>query len=482
MTNILFWNIRQFGIKKINDTRGGGPANAGGLTYPQVSADRRAIILAEIAATTADIIAIVEVGTGNTAGDLATNTGGVQGSQALLNLLRAANGAAGWRMVPPLWMGSRAYRSVGGLETVAVLYRGVTGNVTRYFTGPNFWSGGAGGISTDPAAGVGAPANYPPQFNGFLRPPGTAVRQIPIGSLYRPSTAFVPSLETQSAARIKYVRPSTKRPRGGVPYAPSRYGGFRPPYMTSFYEVNALTGATRTLTLFSIHAPPRRGDAATLMRTYSQTPEIANAPAGGEIKILAGDFNLNFLNANGNYTNAYAPVTALGYQSLLPTAAVPPVTAGGIEQFRGNFATHLRSVPTRPLPQPAADTLFLWTDPAIPVTDSYYPAYGCTSAGDNTDSLDNILVRPAAGYALTIMNLVTGSPFQVAVPANNAPLGAVALASQFTNPLPLPANPWPQAPAADDFFAADAVQLSSWPNYGRIYSTSDHFGLTTVIP
>jgi hypothetical protein len=477
MTNILYWNIRTFAIRKINNPSAAPANNAGGLTYTQTSADRRAIIMAEIAAAAADIISIVEVRTGRGTGDLVTPSGGLQGAQLLLTLLRAADAAAEWRMVPPLWLGSRVVPTAGGLETVAVLYRGVTGNVTRYFTGPNLWTGGAGFSST-----VGAPGNYPAPFNWFLAEPPTAPRQIPNGSLYRPSTALVPSWETQSAARISYSRASNlghRRARVDL------YGGFRPPYMTSFYEVDGVTGAARTLTLFSIHAPPSRGDAAVLMRTFSRTDEIANAPVGAEIKILAGDFNLNFLNTvTGNYTQVYGPLTGLGYQSLLPTGAGAPVGAGPIKQFRGNFATHLRSVPTKPPPQPAADTLFLWTDPAIPVTDSYYPAYGCTSVAENTDSLDNILVRPAplAPYVLTIMNLVTGSPFQAAVPANNAPLGAVALASQFTNPAAAPANAWPQAPAADDFNAGDAVLLSSWPNYGRIYSTSDHFGLTTTIP
>lgn len=497
MTNLLYWNIRNFAIRKINDPRGGVAPNTGGLTYAVASLDRRAIIMAEIAATTADIIAIVEVGTGNTAGDLATNSGGLQGAQRLLNLLRAANAAAEWRMVPPLWLGSRTMRTVGGLETVAVLYRGVTvnalaGNVTRYFTGPNYWSGGAGGVSTNPpVGGGGVPANYPPALNLFLAPPGTVARAIPVGSPYRPSTALVQSWETQSAARIYYVRPSVKRPRGGVPYNPSMYGGFRPPYMTSFYEVNALTGATRTLTLFSIHAPPGTRDARTLMNFFAQTNEISSAPLGGEIKILAGDFNLNFLDAAGDYDDAYQPVEALGYESLLNTGAVPPVGAGPIEQFRGNFATHLSAVPTQPLPQPAADTLFLWSDPGPPAAaSSYYPAYGGTSADKDTDSIDNILVRPAplVAYPLTIMNLVTGSPFLVAVPPNNAPQGNVVLATNFTNPpppQPFPPPPppyWPLNPTARDFNAGDALQLTSWPNYGRVYSTSDHFGLTTTIP
>ena len=476
MTNILYWNIRQFGIRKINDPRGGAPP-IGAPTYAQRSADRFAVIAAVINAAAPDIISIVEATTGRTNGDLATNTGGLLGSIELLNALRLTNPAAGWRMVPLLWLGSRTTRTAGGLETVAVLYRGVSGNVTRYFTGPNYWVGGAGGVSTDPATGVAAATDYPAPFNGFLAP----ARAIPGGSLYRGGAP-----EQRSAARIYYALPR-RRVRGGAPPNFSRYGGFRPPYMTSFYEVNALTGATRTLTIFSIHSPPQTGLARTLMRYYGQTPEIQAAPGLGEIKILAGDFNLNFLNTGtGLYTNVYGPVTLYGYQSQLPTGLAPPGTAAGIAQFRGNFATHMSSAPAAP---PAANTLFLWSDPGPPAAvPSYYPAYGYTSAADNTDSIDNILVRPAAAYGVTVLNVVTGTPFQAAVPANNAPLGAAALATQFTNPPPPPPFPpppppyWPDNPTAEDFNAASAVQFYTWQNYGCVYSTSDHFGLTTTIP
>jgi hypothetical protein len=494
VTNVLFWNIRNFGIRKINDPRGGVVPNTGGLTYPQTSAARRAIIMAAIAAAAPDIIVIVEVGSGSTPGDLATNSGGLQGASRLLADLRALTPAAGWRMVPPLWLGARVFFArPASTETVAVLYRGITGTVNRYFTGPNLWTIGANGLSVAPAAMGALPiagTNYPPQFDAFLTP----ARAIPGGSLYRPLAP-----ERQSAARITFVRPSNKRPRGGVPYNPSRYGGFRPPYMTSFYEFDTGPMTGRTLTLFAIHSPPRTGPARSMMNDFRATPEIGNAPNAQEIKIMCGDFNLNFLNVAGAYANRYQPLTngPLAYQSLLPTNVVPPGNPAQLQAFRGYFATHTSAVPfTGPANArvpPTAATQFLWSNPAAAPPppppapgDSYYPGYGYTSAADDTDSIDNILVWPVVAQPgpnqLTVMNLVAGSPFvaQAVVPTPGVPLGAQAFPAVFGNPAP-PAG-WAPNPIAPNYAAPLALQLYGWPNYGRIYSTSDHFGLLAAIP
>jgi hypothetical protein len=479
MTNILYWNIRQFSIDLI-DIPGAAGAIAvpgiAGLTNAQAAQQRLTVILDVIAAAQADIISIVEVQTGsNAAGDLAVNGGGLQAANFLLGQLRGLTPAAEWRMVPPLWLGAR--NNIGArAETVAVLYRGVTGNVNRYFTGPNKWTGGAGGLSD---SGPAAAGNYPANYDTFIDDPGAGVpaRNIPAGPgpLYR---AGLP--ENQSAARIEYSRAArvgNRRARVSI------YGGFRPPYMTSFFEQDLVAVTARNLTVFSVHSPPNQVGATTLMRSLAITPEINTAPAAGEIKILCGDFNLDFLDTTGAYAGVYAPVTGLGYQSLLPTGLVPPANAAQRQAYMGYFGTHIKD---QPLLAGAQASRFLWSNGATP---SYYPGYRYLS---NYASIDNILVNaaPALAPPLTIMNLVTGAPFAAstvgtpALPAIAPPLGAnpalaaPILASQIGPP---PAAAFPQNPTAAGYGAANATALCEWHNYGRIYSTSDHFALVTTL-
>ena len=442
MTNIVYWNIRQFSINLIDSPDANFVPNIAGLTYAAASQQRLAVILAVINAAQADIISIVEVQTGSDNwGDLCSDSGGMQAARTLLNRLRLADAAAQWRLVPPLWLGARGGNAPAGVhaETVAVLYRGVTGNVARYFTGPNVWTGGFGGVSVNPLPGPVAPQNYPPPFNTLIDAPAAAMpaRVIPAaGPLYRAG-----QFENQSAARIEFSRAAARA--GGRRARIDIYGGFRPPFMTSFYEVSIIAPLVvqRNLTLFSTHSPPNKTGAKALMRAYAGTPEISDAPGANETKILCGDFNIDFLTAGGAYSGAYAPVIGLGYQSLLPPHPVPPVNPNHRRAYLGYFATHMRDQPRR---ANAAASRFLWSNGAGAL--SYYPGYGYSSTGQ-TASIDNILVNPGAAQPLTIMNLVTGSPFAAPVgwpmpPAPNyPPLGATVLAWQFAN---LPALPvWP---------------------------------------
>lgn len=477
MTNILYWNIQQFSINLINIPGAAGAVpnqGAPGLTDGVAAQQRLGVIMNVINAAAADIISIVEVQTGtNGHSDLATNSGGLQAAAFLLGELRGADPGAQWRMVPPLWLGARNYLDARA-ETVAVLYRGVTGTVQRYFTGPNQWTGN---VSAVPGAGVVA-GNYPLNFNTFIdNGAGVPVRNIPAaaGAANRGGQP-----ENQSAARIFFPRPTVKRPRGEAPYRPSRYGGFRPPYMTSFYEEDVAAGTARTLTVFSVHLPPNQNDATAVMGFLGDTPEIINAPAANEIKILCGDFNLDFLTAAGAYSNVYQPVTAAGYQSLLDDTLIPPVNAAQLQAYRGYFGTHIKNTPDE---NDAQVSRFLWSNGA---NLSYYPGYQYVS---NHVSIDNILVKAPIVLnprpPLTIMNLVIGSPF-VANPilaGFNPPLGVTALLSQFAGPPAVPAPPgvWPQNPSAANFNLPDAHALCGWNNYGRIRGTSDHFPLVTTL-
>lgn len=482
MTNILYWNVRQFSINLIDSPDNFAIPGLGGVTYTGASHQRLALIVNVITTAAADIVTIVETQTGSRVpGDLATNSGGYQASDHLLTELRNQFPLQGWRMVPPLWLGTRwGAARPARTETVTVLYRGTTGMVNRYFTGPNFWSGGVGGVSTDPAGGLGAPAAYPNPIDAFLQP----ARAIPAASLYRPNTQ-----EDRSAARIKYLdqvrraglRQNARRRLQDV----ERFGGFRPPYMTSFFEQDLGAGLARTLTIFSIHSPPKAGPAKTVMRYFSQTPEIMSAAGVGETKILCGDFNLDFLNPAGVYSNVYGPVTGVGYQSQLPTGLAPPAAgnADALRAFRGYFATHMRD---QPAPANLATSPFLWSV-AGGGPDAIYPGYGYPSGG-NTSSIDNILVKPAGAFPLTVLNLVTGTPYVASAlltapnPVVPVPLGAVMMGTGFAAaPAAPPTGPWPLEPTAATYTHPSALMLCAWPNYNKVFGTSDHLPLVTTI-
>ena len=495
MTNIVYWNIQQFGIKKIRDNSGapatGAQVAAGApvMTKAVAAAQRLNLIMSILREVNPDIIVIIEVGSGTTQGDLASNSGGQNGAWFLLNQLRGITVGpliGQWRLVPPLRVAQPS------TETVAVIYRAASANGTvRYFTGPNVWSGGATGLSVQPGA---APAlAYPPRNQSMLVPPGTAARGIPAASLYRGSPAGTPAANLQSealsAARINFtsINNARKRLRNSDQVA---YGKTRQPYMVTFCETNAAGVVLRNLSLFAIHAPPQTSLARNYMNeSLAFTAEIVDPPVANDNKILLGDFNLNALSIFGANTNEYASLVAYNYLPLINPVGMP--AANEREAYQGYFTTHIQKTPGT-VDDPITEvSRFLWSD-VTTATISPYPAYRYLSLAHgtypDTYSIDNVLVNPgvavANNYAFTILNPITGTPFNlVGAPPNNAPIGAQALLPKFTA-LPLdPAGiaiPWPQSPAPA-FTNNFATAMCLWNNYGRIRSTSDHLPLFMTI-
>jgi hypothetical protein len=472
MTKIVYWNIQVFGINKIANPSTVEDPNTGGLTYAASSASRYTLIKNTIEANTPDIIVIVEVSAGGArAGDLPANGAGVQGATRILTDLRTADPNAEWRMVPPLKL-----TIINNTETVAVLYRGVSGSlatndqVTRYFTGPNTWTGGENGISSNSAAATAS--DYPVPYANFLDTP----RQIPQGAQYRGNNGH--QWESQSAARIAFypVQEEKKRTRSQMNNDPVHWGNTtRAPFMTSFHEVFSDGTAARNLTVFSIHTTPGT-PSRVFVTQLSQTLDIVTEPVADEIKIICGDFNLNALLANGDKSAVYESLTATNalYTSLIN----PPDTmqAGtDLRTYKGQFATHIQLPRVDDNDVLIEDDRFLWS---TATDNSNYPGYNYFDPVVNSQnspqgfySIDNILVWPGANaannpyYQFTILNPVVGSPFNIVNPA---------FTSQFTA---LPVGMiWPQDPAPT-YTQDNAIALISWGNYGRVISTSDHLAL-----
>lgn len=480
MTRVLFWNIQQFGIEKIGSASHKRlRVGLGGNTKQEAAAQRLGLLMQVFRAANPDVIVVVELASGNSVPfGLATFTDGMNGAIFLLNQLNATPAlnplapAAVWALVPPL--------RCGPTESVAVYFRRQTGATLRYFTGPNIWTGGPNGFSTDPTV-LGAPgaAVYPgpalgvPDINGMLVPAGTAARIIPVGAQYNGALG---RSENQVAARVM-LRVNTPVMGAPAPGIPLDFNVWRAPYMVTFYETGG--GPARNLTLFGVHAPPAnaQGYLALMATAY----ELAQPLGANETRLIGGDFNLNLLDGAGAPSGAYGPITGLapGYRLLLePT--IPGGPAGPVDQYRGYFSTHIR-----PEDRTAASR-FLWSDGA---NASYYPGYGYVGSDGVAApfySIDNILVAPRLGpphdYETTVMNLVTGTPFNaIAARPGNPPIGTVAMAHAFTTP-PLwwPALYPPPVgnPVAPNYQGLpEARKLTGWRNYGRILKTSDHFAV-----
>jgi|TARA_R110000751_G_scaffold35861_7_gene88072 hypothetical protein len=483
MTNIVYWNIQKFSNGRI-----AGDANA---------LARLNVIKGIIRDATPDIIVVVEVTKG---------IGGASGATTLLNDLRNNTtdpNANEWRMVPLQIVGKSS-----NCECVAVYYRGIstildtndptkiTHTVTRYFTGPFVWTGGANGSSQDPT--IGTPpsvvaSNY--ANASFLVPPGSTARIIPDNTLTSSTVQYrAGQPEQQSAARIDFDMQAATSQSGlkKLKSIPS-YGTLRQPVMTTFYEVTteASTGntSTRNLTLFSVHSPPAFGDATTYInKLLGNTVQIIVEPDAtkNETKLICGDFNLNTLTDDGKRSENYDTLTSndVKYISLNSPDSVTTIAPQYLETYQGYYATHIGNTPKKKS-QRKASTRFLWSENLS--SPSPYPGYryiSSTKSIPNTYAVDNILLWGDATNppttTFTIMNPIVGTPYTSQIPTPTPPLGSITTTCQFTYGT-LPSKTWPQMPNAAIFENASADILVNMSNYGLIRSTSDHLPLCVTL-
>lgn len=458
MTRMLFWNVDNVSATRFNTTDTGHDLFSG-KSKQDAAVDRLKLLCNVITATTPDIVIIIEVlASLNKVSDLAgNNPGGIGVLVKVLDWLRntAPDNVKSpkWRLVPPMQL----VFGVNNAETLGIFYRGETGAVTRFFTGPNIWPGGLNAHSTAPRPLVSnGPYGDAPGllYSRFLRPPGSDPRTVPDGALHNEKQP-----EPNLAARLAVgaIAPA----EGSVDF-----GVNRPPYMATFTEQT--DAGLRNLTVFGIHGPTK--DAAAYIDKLSTVAEIASPLGAGETRVIGGDFNHNLLDVDGNLGNAYNPLTGINYQLLLrPEGAAPPI----LDAYRGYFCTKLQSIPVPAEPA----TKFLWSDG---VNLSYYPGYNYLAIRINTYSVDNVLVKPyvdARDYQTTSLNTVVSSPLNAIVdPAGNPPKGSLQIDSEMPN-VPDAWNPWPKAPTVPTYDLTAASQLLAWERYGHIVSTSDHFAL-----
>ncbi|MDU9050402.1 MAG: hypothetical protein Q3M30_16275 [Candidatus Electrothrix sp. Rat3] len=283
MTQILFWNLMNFSIKRIQGTT---KANA-----PLAAQSLQNILSAVQGNAPADIFALIELPPG---------PGGVKAqgnlikkgssSQGVITLMSDLNKAAGgktnpWKIVPPVVTGTG-----GKAEGLAVFYR----SDKLKFVGPWKHTGILGGATQFP--GVNPSTPYPKPWDNCL-PAGTTQ-----GGQWEYKDSIGKIIEYPQA-------------------------GERRPWRVQFQDNNK-----NEFDIFAFHAP--FGKTVTIRRTaalsLSKTPDIIGPMTGlsypaklNYARILGGDFNLD--------ANAPQDLNALNYLTLPPNGP-----------FTGEFLTFIK--------------------------------------------------------------------------------------------------------------------------------------------
>ena len=483
MARILFWNINNFSLTKIND-----PAN------PLMAQARQSYMRWVFETHPPDIIVIAEVTATGAAsildGIILAGGNGITGVLTLLADMRARMGPT-WCLVPPLTLGDEGFR-----ELVAVFFN----SATLEFTGPWIWTNHelpppALGLSRSVApGGPSVRGNYPPPwFNGAGAPANTLPAALV--NAMSPNNPAVP--QNQCAAQYRFFNlaggelffPTGRR---GVPGPPLH----RAPFLTTFYDV----ANDKTINLYSVHTSPNTArQAVRNMADINGIVPLANA-----LTVIAGDFNLDTLDDANHGGGGYGPlVNNHNFElridpgfgaggAILPTirpfcmthllpdnAALPTLDARATPY---NNSTPLAKRPSQ------VDHLPLGAGPTSP--GGFYPCYGVMGAMGGPAfqqvtykaAIDNFLIQYGGGTAVvpgahntTIINPIPGSPYTLANPGN-FPAGHYNYPSRLSNPLPVAG-----IARANDHGQAILTQFLQWNNYGVIHSTSDHLPIITDV-
>lgn len=443
MARVLYWNIQQFGINKINQIGRKRDHNGNRLRTPE-SGYRRDVIRTTLTQNTPDIFVVVETSTGGGAPGTLISAGGSTGSRYLLGLIRNWLGA-NWMLVPPVRLGLN-----GVTEGISVYYN----SANLEFTGPWGWQGG--GNASDSVANIGAMnlVNYAHPWNTTL----------PLGNVNANSNINANRAFRQLAGQWQFRGPGVGMAPGPVLGFPNNFN--RTPYLTTFWD----NANNRTIKLMSFHASPKKNQAANGTDQLSNIQEMTANLAANEVGVIVGDFNVDVFNTHFEPI-AYNNLTgAAGYtRAINPTANQWP--------DKGYVCTMLRSHRS-----------------AKPWDTNGYSGYEYVIK-DSFSSVDNILTRygvnaggPAAN--ITIANRVTGAPYNldpnppVGVPAGHytyrtgmaqIPIGMANAGSPVALPLP------PNGPNGVGGYAPGNIgalsRFKGWDNFRRIRSTSDHMAL-----
>ena len=510
MTRILYWNIQDFSINKINNPNPVPAAAAAGRTQGQ---DRLHHIIQEVVVPVdPHIFVVVEVEAGGIAGDKdgepMKGPKGIRAVLEILNQLRNTLNNNNWCLIPPVNVGGYNPNAIQGIqkysglrEGVAVYYR----SDLLQFKGPYVMSGLNQGNQIPRSQSPNTPnvlnnlANYPAgTWDNIGRESfrGTAIGRNCLIPNPAPAGGNIAVPEQQLAGQyVYYPMPNPAQPLP-LPVQqnartnserridfPGSYN--RPPYLTKFTEVNG-HGQGRTINLFAVHTSPEYSDRA--LKNLALVPEINANIQANDVNVIVGDFNVDSFNTVLFGNDSYRDLINLNYDMAL--SPIAPNARFQDPDRKKYCMTHL-------LPINVATPYNAIRGTQSP-TENVYPRYGymgtnfpVPNAPHNVGAIDNIFFKygnpPQAGNNnnITIVNTITGKPYNnanVPVPAGvTAELtgGLVILRTVNNNGLPLPTQEHPSGGYRSPSRALGAFR--SWQNFERIRSTSDHLAISIDI-
>lgn len=478
MTRILYWNINNFSLAKIQAGGAAAAEAASRLAYMVQN-----VMRGPVGGPIPDIIVVVEVyvrgGEIGSEGTVLRAT--VEAGQGVLTLLAqiradAVMGTAAvgsnWCVVPPIVLGEYGQR-----EGVAVFYNATT----LQFTGPNLLYDlfGVGQSQPVNAATYAARRNYSAGWQAGL--PVALARTTIFPGAANPIPEHELAGEWQYYTLPLAARPVPSPAPPAIPpnRIPFPNQGCRGPFLTRFREVAA---PNRTLKLFSVHTSPATAMGAVL--NMGLVPEIAAVPAANDVNVVLGDFNVDTF---GGLWNTYNLAFPLYGCELDPRAnhAGPRVAAR-----KPYCMTHL--LPTY-LSTPFNNTGHgVATDPQHNV----YPRFGYMGSSwpniNNSGAIDNIFTAygaAAGGPAtnVTVINTLTGTPYNWLAAAPPGVTAELTGGLQYTSTIPLALNSLITVPpAAAGTGGIDSLGMYAWMHlnvfrlwhsFGKVHSTSDHLPL-----
>lgn len=439
MSSVLYWNIENFGINKIQQAGKKRRANGSLIrNATEQSIQRWDYINRHIVELDPDIFIVVEIETpwNNNRGTLCRGDGET-GIRAMFNNLFTQN--MNWAMVPALVTGNK--------ESVAVYFR----EDRVQFTGPKLWPGGNGPSNDAVTADTANP--YPNDWSTM------SSVDVNHNSFFNPDAP-----QEYCSAAVSFNDNLGNTIDFGV--------GIRTPYQTTFWDIVN----DRNINIFTVHAPANYQGATDFIANMVRAPAVTGALADKEVRLVLGDFNLNLLYVPGSthgaantYTNCYAPFTNLGYAVALQPQIGPDIPPDPSLGYRSYFATHV-------LP---ADQAICWSTNAV---QSDYPGYAYVT--ETYDSIDNALywANPVINPQLTVINGIVGSPYNN--PNSNtggaAPEGTQVFACELDWSWNGQNAQNPMAPSKAPLYTAWTGiyrSFTSWNQFGKIRSTSDHLPL-----
>jgi hypothetical protein len=433
MTTIMYWNVEQFSLNKIDSTV--APDDGGYADNGTKGTARLNFLLncLQPANGNIDAFVLVEVKPGNQnngAGNVINGNAGKAARRLLAQIRTALNNNA-WCLVPPIVSGAGGRR-----EAVAVYYN----SNNLYFLGPRNglayaakWQAGLPNRTI--------PGNRPINANANERTLGGQI-------------AF--------QSRVPNFL-------GNVPGNPLEFPayGYRRPFLTYF---GAVGNPNRLIKILAYHSTPNGNGVNSADQGTAQLAniwEMSSQPVIGgggvtEVSVILGDFNVVNL-VNNNFVNG--PYADLVGGAGAPNPVAPPYTAlvqppGGLNPAdRTYYSTHFYQL--------GSSYIEHGGEPF-----GTYPGYAYLEL-----SIDNAFVRVRNGGAAapqtTIVNRVTGAPY---TPSGHAPppmLGHYQLAQTMNDTLD---NLLINLLNDPDHYDADG-NFREWYNYGKIRSTSDHLPL-----